>query len=143
MITRIIELSCDHTGCETAYAPNPQELTSLQLTRVGSAVAGWTLAEGKDYCPEHRPAGIVDRIRELAAKRLTDGQIASRLGLARATVQKYRSDNGIPAGLGRVGRPSSGFKPASHTPREPRAGVGGIAPRPAGQAGRAGTGGES
>jgi len=109
VITRIIELSCDHPGCDVAYLPSVQELTDLRLTRVGSAVAGWTQQGGLDFCPEHRRETRVDRVRELAAKGLTDGQIGLRLGMHRTQVQKVRSDNGIGPGLGRTGRPSHGF----------------------------------
>ena len=117
MITRFIELSCDHDGCDVAYAPSLMESTSLQLTRVGSTVTGWTRSGGRDYCPTHKPLGLADRIRELAGKRLTDGQIAERLGVNRATVQQVRSANRISPGLGRVGRPSSGFRPAGRGAR--------------------------
>lgn len=107
MITRIIELSCDHDGCDVAYQPSIQEQTSLRLTRVGSAVLGWTRQGGLDYCPEHRHEEQADAVRRLAGQRLTDTQIGQRLGLHRAHVQKIRADHGIAAGLGRVGRPSS------------------------------------
>jgi hypothetical protein len=110
VITRIIELSCDYDGCEVAYAPNPQEMTSLKLTRVGSIIAGWTRAAGKDFCPTHPQTGLVDRIRELAGQRLTDGEIAAELGISRTTVSEHRRANNIPPGLGRVGRPSHGFR---------------------------------
>lgn len=106
MITRIIELSCDHDGCDVAYAPSMQEQTSLRLTRIGSTVFGWTRHEGQDYCPDHRRESRADAVRRLAGQRLTDGRIAQRLGLNRATVQKIRRDHGIAPGLGRVGRPS-------------------------------------
>lgn len=107
MITRIIELSCDHDGCDVAYAPSVQEQTSLRLTRVGSTVAGWTQQDGHDYCPGHRRESRADAIRRLAGQRLTDTQIGQRLGLHRAHVQKIRADHGIAPGLGRVGRPST------------------------------------
>lgn len=107
MITRIIELSCDHDGCTVAYAPSPQELELVRLTRIGSIAAGWTRHEGFDFCPDHRRETRADAVRRLAGKRLTDAQIGQRLGLNRATVQKIRADHGIAAGLGRTGRPST------------------------------------
>jgi hypothetical protein len=110
VITRIIELSCDYDECDVAYAPNPQEMTSLRLTRIGSMIAGWTRADGKDFCPEHPQTGLVDRIRQLAGQRLTDGEIAARLGISRTTANGLRRANNIPPGLGRVGRPSHGFR---------------------------------
>lgn len=106
MITRIIELSCDHDGCDVAYAPSIYEMTSLRLTRVGSAVFGWTQEDGRDYCPEHRRESRADAVRRLAGQRLTDTQIGQRLGMHRANVQKIRAEHGIAPGLGRVGRPS-------------------------------------
>lgn len=107
MITRLIELSCDHDGCDVAYQPSLQESTSLRLTRVGSTVHGWTRHDGLDYCPDHRRQDRADAVRRLAAQRLTDAQIGQRLGLHRAQVQQIRSDHGIAPGLGRVGRPST------------------------------------
>jgi hypothetical protein len=106
VITRIVELSCDHDGCDVAYQPSGQEQTSLRLTRVGSTVTGWTRQDGLDYCPEHRREDTADAIRRLAGQRLNDTQIGQRLGLHRAYVQKIRADRGIAPGLGRVGRPS-------------------------------------
>lgn len=50
------------------------------------------------------PEGLEDRVRELAALRLTDGEIGERLGLKRTTVSYLRRANGIAPGLGRVGR---------------------------------------
>lgn len=108
MITRIIELSCDHKDCDTAYKPSVDELTSLQLTRVGSTVAGWTRQGDLDFCPQHRREDRVDAVRRLVGQRLTDAQIGLRLGLSRAAVQSVRAANGIPAGQGRVGRPTGG-----------------------------------
>lgn len=107
MITRIIELSCDHDGCTVAYAGSLQELVSLRLTRIGSTVAGWTREDGFDFCPEHRRERRVDAVRRLAGQRLNDSQIGQRLGMHRAHVQKVRADHGIAPGLGRVGRPST------------------------------------
>jgi hypothetical protein len=52
-----------------------------------------------------RVAPLVDRIRELAAKKLTDAEIAAALGVPRTTVGSLRRANGIAPGLGRVGRP--------------------------------------
>jgi hypothetical protein len=109
VITRIIELSCDHGECTVAYAPTPQEMTSLRLTRIGSLIAGWTRVDGQDFCPEHPQTHLVDRIRQLAGQGLTDGHIAARLDICRTTVQKLRGANNIRPGLGRVGRPSHGF----------------------------------
>lgn len=106
MITRIIELSCDHFDCDAAYKPSIDELISLRLTRIGSAVCGWTQQGGLDFCPAHRRETRVDAIRRLASQRLTDGQIGQRLGISRAAVQKIRAAEGIAPGLGRVGRPS-------------------------------------
>lgn len=106
VITRIIELSCDHDGCDNAYAPSVQELTSLRLTRIGSVVAGWTRRNGLDYCPDHRREDRTDAVRRLAGLGLTDDKIGLRLGCHRAVVQKIRADAGIPPGLGRVGRPA-------------------------------------
>ena len=106
MITHIIELSCDHDGCDLAYAPSIQEQVSLRLTRIGSMAHGWTRHDGFDFCPEHRRETRVDQVRRLAGQRLNDTQIGKRLGINRATVQKIRADNGIPSGLGRTGRPS-------------------------------------
>lgn len=108
MITRIVELRCDTPTCDVTYTPTPDELTSLQLTRTGSATAGWVRQDGRDYCPAHArntPRGVlVDTIRTLAGKCLTDEQIGKRLGLSRGTVQQIRSEQGIPSGVG-VGRP--------------------------------------
>lgn len=106
MISRIVELSCDHKDCDVAYQASSQELTSLRLTRIGSAVYGWTRRDGLDYCPDHRREDRADAVRRLAGQRLTDTQIAERLGLHRTTVQQIRADHGIPPGQGRVGRPS-------------------------------------
>jgi hypothetical protein len=106
VITRYIELSCDHEDCSSACAASPQELTSLQLTRVGSMVHGWTRHDGSDYCPDHRREELADAIRKLAGQRLTDGQIGKRLGLGLTRVQRIRAEHGIAPGLGRVGRPS-------------------------------------
>jgi hypothetical protein len=106
VITRIIELSCDHDSCDAAYGPSPDELTSLRLTRVGATIAGWTRDRDRDYCPDHPRADLTDRIRTLAGQRLTDAEIGQRLGVSRATVYAHRSRHDIPAGLGRVGRPS-------------------------------------
>lgn len=108
MITRIIELSCDHDGCDVAYRPSIDELTSLKLTRIGSMVAGWTRDQGIDLCPDHRRESRADAVRRLAGLRLTDVQIGARLGLNRAIVQRIRAEHGIAPGLGRVGRPSGG-----------------------------------
>jgi hypothetical protein len=106
VITRIIELSCDHDDCNAAYPPSLQESTSLRLTRIGSAVYGWTRHDGHDYCPDHRRESRADAVRRLAGQRLTDTQIGERLGLHRTHVQKIRADHRIAPGLGRVGRPS-------------------------------------
>lgn len=106
MITRIIELSCDHDGCDVAYRPSVQELTSLRLTRIGSTVTGWTRRDDLDFCPEHRREDRVDAVRRLVGLRLTDTQIGQRLGLHRTVVQQVRAAHGIAPGLGRVGRPS-------------------------------------
>jgi hypothetical protein len=106
VITRIIELSCDQGDCDVAYQPSVQEQTSLQLTRVGSTVCGWTRQDGLDFCPDHRREDRADDVRRLAALRLTDAQIGQRLGLHRAVVQQVRAAHGIAPGLGRVGRPS-------------------------------------
>jgi hypothetical protein len=106
VITRIVELSCDHDGCDVAYQPSVQEQTSLRLTRVGSTVCGWTQQGGLDFCPGHPRETRVDAVRRLAGLRLTDGLIGQRLGISRAQVQTIRAHNGIPPGLGRVGRPS-------------------------------------
>lgn len=107
MITRYIELSCDQDDCTNAYGASPTEITSLRLTRIGALVHGWTRHDSRDYCPDHgRVDELVATIRRLAADRLTDVQIAERVGIDRTTVQKTRAANGIPAGLGRVGRPS-------------------------------------
>ena len=112
MITRYIELSCDHDGCDVAYAPAVDEITSVSKTRIGSLVAGWTRADGRDYCPDHQ-APIVAELRELAAMRLSDDQIAYQLRVHRNTVLRLRKDNGIKPGLGRVGRPSIGYAEAT------------------------------
>jgi hypothetical protein len=107
VITRIIELSCDHEDCDVAYQPSAQEQTSLSLTRVGSTVCGWTRQDRRDYCPEHRRADRADAVRRLVGLRLTDAQIGARLGLHRTVVQQIRAAHGIAPGLGRVGRPSN------------------------------------
>lgn len=106
MITRYVELSCDDEDCTNAYAASPQELTSVQLTRVGSMVHGWTRNEGRDYCPEHRRESRADAVRRLAGERLNDSEIGRRLGLSRYWVQRTRAEHGIPPGQGRVGRPA-------------------------------------
>lgn len=108
MITTYIELSCDHDGCTTAYAPSVTEVTSVQATRVGSVIAGWTRRDGLDYCPEHAAEAeppTVARVRELAAKGLGDAQIGAQLGMERGGVQKLRKRYGIPGR--RPGRPGS------------------------------------
>lgn len=52
-----------------------------------------------------RKAALVDRIRHLAGRKLTDREIGDAVGLDRAAVAHLRRRNGIPPGLGRVGRP--------------------------------------
>lgn len=106
MITHYIELSCDHEDCTNAYAATPHELTSLQATRVGSMVHGWTRHDGRDHCPEHRRESRADQVRRLAAERLTDSEIGRRLGVTRDRVLRIRTEHGIPPGQGRVGRPA-------------------------------------
>jgi len=106
----IVELSCDHDGCDVAYAPTIPEMTSIKDTRIGSMVAGWTRVGAQDYCPEHPQTTRIDAIRALAGKGRTDDQIAGELDLSRNTVLKLRRGAGIPAGIGRVGRPSHGFR---------------------------------
>lgn len=110
MITRIIELSCDHPDCDIAYAPSALEQTSLRLTRVGSIMVGWTRRDGRDYCPDHSRDDRVEQVRKLAGLRLNDTQIGQRLGISRGYVQRIRASHGIGSGLGRVGRPTTGWR---------------------------------
>lgn len=106
MITMIVELSCDAPDCEVAYAPDITEMTSLKATRVGSVIAGWVQVGRQDFCPDHAQDSRIETIRGLAAKRLTDDEIADRLGVSRNTVYKLRKANDIAPGIGRTGRPS-------------------------------------
>lgn len=104
-ITMIVELSCDYTDCDVAYAPDVTEVTSISASRVGSLLAGWMRDGHRDYCPEHAQDTRTEVIRKLARQRLTDDDIADRLGVSRRTVFNTRKANGIPAGIGRTGRP--------------------------------------
>lgn len=107
MITLYVELACDQPGCDTAYAPAVDELTSVKRTRVGSIIAGWARRGGKDYCPQHAAEAeppAVSRVRELAAKGLSDEQIGLRIGMTRSGVQHLRQQYDIPGR--RPGRPS-------------------------------------
>lgn len=98
MITRVIELSCDEDGCDVAYQPSVEECTSLPLTRVGSAVCGWTQQGGLDFCPDHRRETRADKVRGLARRGLTDAEIGERIGIGRTQVQKIRAAHRIPPG---------------------------------------------
>jgi hypothetical protein len=107
VIALIVELSCDQPDCDLAYAPATTELTDVRATRRGSRVAGWTRRDGLDFCPSHSsdsPAAMVDVVRALAGKRMTDTAIGEALGWSRRQVQKFRDQHGIPSGAG-PGRP--------------------------------------
>lgn len=106
MITRYVELSCDEPDCSNAYAASPLEVTSVQATRVGSMVHGWTRHEGRDYCPDHRHESQADAVRRLAGQGLNDTQIGRQLNIRRDRVFRVRAENGIEPGQGRVGRPT-------------------------------------
>lgn len=99
MITRVIELSCDEAGCDVAYQPSIEELTSLRLTRVGSTIAGWTQQGGLDYCPGHRRETRADKVRALAGQGMNDTLIGERLGIHRTQVVKIRAEHRIDAGV--------------------------------------------
>jgi hypothetical protein len=67
--------------------------------------AGWERFYGQYLCPTHSPRGqVLDRIRDLAAKGLTDNAIGKRLGMTRGQIQYLRSTCGIQGQ--REGRPS-------------------------------------
>jgi hypothetical protein len=106
VITHYVELSCDERDCSNAYAASPLEVTSVQATRVGSLVHGWTRHEGRDYCPEHRRESREEQVRRLAGQGWNDSRIGAQLGIRRWQVQKIRSAHGIEPGQGRVGRPA-------------------------------------
>lgn len=56
----------------------------------------------------HRTAVLVDQIRKLVEQgKLTDREIGEVVGLKRTAVADLRRAHGIPAGLGRTGRPSN------------------------------------
>ena len=111
----IVELSCDHDGCDVAYAPSPDEMTSVPRSRIGATVAGWLCLKGRDFCPEHATAAEPDevkQIRELAG-RMPDGRIAERLGMTRDKVQQLRTRYGIPGC--KPGRPKGAWTPDKRT----------------------------
>lgn len=101
-ITLIVELACDHDGCDTAYAPAITELTSVQATLAGAARAGWTV-RGQHLCPAHNGnAALIAMVTGLVAQGQTDGQIGDGLGWPFWQVQRFRSKYGIaPARMGR------------------------------------------
>lgn len=108
MITLVVELSCDHDGCDTAYAPSVEELTSVQLTRVGATIAGWMRRDKQDLCPQHSQTGEspeVSQVRALAGQGRNDSQIATVVGRPRWWVQQLRAKHGIKAGVA-PGRPA-------------------------------------
>ncbi|WP_036374375.1 hypothetical protein [Micromonospora sp. ATCC 39149] len=108
MITLIVELSCDATDCDIAYAPAVDELTDVQATRKGAMAEGWARRDGKDYCPGHHPeAALITVITGLAAKGHTDSEIADGLDWSRWKVQQFRARHGIQPGVS-PGRPAQG-----------------------------------
>ncbi|MFG1659017.1 hypothetical protein ACGFIY_21045 [Micromonospora chersina] len=106
MITLIVELSCDHDGCDLAYAPAVDELTDISATRKGATEAGWIHRDGKDYCPGHNPdAALIAVVKGLVAKGRNDSEIAVGLEWPRWKVQQFRAKHGIKAGV-TPGRPA-------------------------------------
>lgn len=56
------QITCAHDDCgewsiTTALQPaQPQQLAASHRTQL--AADGWTDLEGRDYCPDHSPAGV-------------------------------------------------------------------------------------